>query len=71
MGSLYDIGNFRYKHFTFFSCNKNDEDGCNGSPPNSIDDNGNETDEIIEFLDRVCHTRVFSLVIVLKEIIVS
>jgi hypothetical protein len=53
MGSLYDIGNFRYKHFTFFSCKTDNSDGCDGSPPNSIDDNGNDIDEIIGFLDRV------------------
>lgn len=53
MGSLYDIGNFRYKHFTFFSCESENNKGCDASPPNTIDDGGNEVDEIIEFLDRV------------------
>ena len=24
MGSLYDIGNFRYKHFTFYGCGGED-----------------------------------------------
>ena len=52
MGSLYDIGNFRYKHFTFFSC-KSDGDNCDASPPITLDTNGNEVDEIINFLDRV------------------
>ena len=52
MGSLYDIGNFRYKHFTFFSCKQSSGDVCDGSPPMSIDENGNDVDEIIEFLDR-------------------
>lgn len=29
MGSLYDIGNFRYKHFTFYStCGTNDNEEC-------------------------------------------
>lgn len=51
MGSLYDIGNFRYKHFTFFSCKGLGD--CDTAPPNSINDNGIETDEIVEFLDRV------------------
>lgn len=53
MGSLYDIGNFRYKHFTFFSCDKEGSDDCIGSPPNRIDENGVEIDAIVEFLDRV------------------
>lgn len=51
MGSLYDIGNFRYKHFTFYSCNS--ENSCNESPPVTYDDNGIKKDEIVEFLDRV------------------
>tara|TARA_A200000113_G_scaffold167156_1_gene151795 strand:- start:366 stop:737 length:372 start_codon:yes stop_codon:yes gene_type:complete len=30
MGSLYDIGNFRYKHFTFYStCGVEDDRECN------------------------------------------
>ncbi len=44
MGSLYDIGNFRYRHFTFYSCGG---DGCTESP---INEDG--TDQIIEFLDK-------------------
>jgi hypothetical protein len=54
MGSLYDIGNFRYKHFTFYSCKQTDGgDICDASPPIKIDENGNEVDELIDFLDRV------------------
>ena len=54
MGSLYDIGNFRYKHFTFYSCKQTDGgDTCDSSPPIKIDENGNEVDELIDFLDRV------------------
>ena len=54
MGSLYDIGNFRYKHFTFFSCKTSEDDTkCDSAPPNSVDKNGDTIDEIIEFLDRV------------------
>ena len=45
MGSLYDIGNFRYRHFTFYSCEGTE--GCEKSP---INEDG--TDQIIEFLDR-------------------
>jgi|TARA_E500000331_G_scaffold164405_1_gene159315 hypothetical protein len=53
MGSLYDIGNFRYKHFTFYSCKQSDGgDVCESSPPMSIDENGNDVDELINFLDR-------------------
>lgn len=52
MGSLYDIGNFRYKHFTFYSCHA-DGGNCEVSPNIKLDENGNEVDEIINFLDRV------------------
>jgi hypothetical protein len=54
MGSLYDIGNFRYRHFTFYSCIKSDDtsDVCSESPPNTLDKNGVENDEIINFLDK-------------------
>lgn len=49
MGTLYDIGNFRYRHFTFNSCaDENGSSNCESSP---INDDG--TDEIIKFLDRV------------------
>ena len=54
MGSLYDIGNFRYKHFTFYSCNKSDGDSsCESAPNITLDDFGRENDEIVNFLDRV------------------
>ena len=50
MGSLYDIGNFRYRHFTFNSCaNESNTVDCTKSPSNT----GDEHDEIINFLDRV------------------
>jgi len=50
VGSLYDIGNFRYKHFTFYSCG---DDGCSGPPGITIDDQGRENDEIVNYLDKV------------------
>jgi hypothetical protein len=53
VGSLYDIGNFRYRHFTFYSCaGESEESTCTDAPANTIDSNGNENDEIINFLDR-------------------
>ena len=53
MGSLYDIGNFRYKHFTFHSCNEDGGSaGCDSAPPVTYPNNV-ENDEIVNFLDRV------------------
>nr|BAR39934.1 hypothetical protein [uncultured Mediterranean phage uvMED] len=53
MGSLYDIGNFRYKHFTFYSCNEDAESSsCDDAPPVTFPNNV-ENDEIVNFLDRV------------------
>lgn len=49
MGSLYDIGNFRYRHFTFNACADSDgNSNCESAP---INESG--IDEIIDFLDRV------------------
>jgi hypothetical protein len=46
MGSLYDIGNFRYKHFTFYStCGSNKNEDC-------LEYN-NPEEEIKKFLDSV------------------
>ena len=60
MGSLYDIGNFRYKHFTFYQCAETitvtDDDGnedtttstCSPSATKSIID-----EQLRGFLDKV------------------
>jgi|SaaInlV_125m_DNA_1040241.scaffolds.fasta_scaffold106801_1 hypothetical protein len=46
MGSLYDIGNFRYKHFTFYStCGTNDTEECQ--------EFNNINSEIVGFLNAV------------------
>jgi hypothetical protein len=46
MGSLYDIGNFRYKHFTFYStCGTNDNEECQ--------EFNNINSEIVGFLNAV------------------
>ena len=60
MGSLYDMGNFRYKHFTFYSCpsqtstsgsdnHQHSVTGC--SPPDTPTEDDDK--QIINFLDRV------------------
>ena len=53
MGSLYDIGNFRYKHFTLHSCNEDGgSTGYDSASPVTYPNNV-ENDEIVNFLDRV------------------
>ena len=43
MGSLYDIGNFRYKHFNFYAC---DSDTCSRNTGEIVyDDDGNIIEE--------------------------
>ena len=60
MGSLYDIGNFRYKHFTFYQCAETisvtDSNGKTDTSTSTCSPNA--TEEIIEnqlksFLDKV------------------
>lgn len=45
MGSLYDIGNFRYKHFTFYGCTT-DGEGCHiHTGDETYDSEGNLVEE--------------------------
>lgn len=56
MGSLYDIGNFRYRHFTFYSCDSDgsEEGTCSEAPAITLTDPDKlRNDELINFLDRV------------------
>ena len=39
MGSLYDIGNFRYKHFTFIHVMKMQNPQCDDAPPVTFPNN--------------------------------
>ena len=70
MGSLYDIGNFRYKHFTFYGCTT-DGEGCHiHTGDETYDSEGNLVEEnlakkihhdvqIKNYLNAVCCGKVF------------